>query len=48
MWAEFGRRVPFGRRFPSTHSIEASAVRSASSFGKGAVLRLKAETFGSA
>jgi hypothetical protein len=48
MWAEFGKRVPFGRRFPSTHSVEASAVGSASSFGKRAVPRLKAETFGSA
>jgi hypothetical protein len=48
MWAEFGRRVLFGRRFLSTHSVEASAVGSASSFGKRAVPWLKAETFGSA
>jgi hypothetical protein len=48
MWAEFGKRVPFGRRFPSTHSVEAFAVGSASSFGKRAVPWLKAETFGSA
>jgi hypothetical protein len=34
MRAEFGKRVPFGGRFPSTHSVEASAVGSASSFGK--------------
>jgi hypothetical protein len=48
MWAEFSRRVPFGKRFPSTHSVEASTVGSASSFGKRVVPRLKAETFGSA
>jgi hypothetical protein len=34
MRAEFGKRVPFGGRFPSTHSVEVSAVGSASSFGK--------------
>jgi hypothetical protein len=46
MWAEFGKRVPFGRRFPLTHSVEASAVGSASSFSKRAFPQLKAETFG--
>jgi hypothetical protein len=48
LWAEFGRGVPFGRRFPSTHSVKALAVGSASSFGKRVVPRLKAEMFGSA
>jgi hypothetical protein len=48
MWAEFGRGVPFGRRFPSTHSVKALAVGSASSFGKRAVPQLKTKTFGSA
>jgi hypothetical protein len=32
MWAEFGRRAPFGRRFSLKHSVEASAVGSTSSF----------------
>jgi hypothetical protein len=48
MWAEFGRRIPFGRRFPSTHSVEASVDGSVSSFDKRAFPQLKAETFGSA
>jgi hypothetical protein len=48
LWAEFGRGVPFDRIFPSTHSVKVPAVGSASSFGKRAVPRLKAETFGSA
>jgi hypothetical protein len=26
LWAEFGRRVPFGKRFSSKHSVKASAV----------------------
>jgi hypothetical protein len=48
MWAEFGRRTPFGKRFSSKHSVEASAVGSASSFGKRVVPRVKAEAFGNA
>jgi hypothetical protein len=32
MWAEFGRKVPFDRRFSLKHSVEASAVGSTSSF----------------
>jgi hypothetical protein len=32
MWAEFSRKVPFGRRFSLKHSIEASTVESTSSF----------------
>jgi hypothetical protein len=44
MWAEFGRRAPFGRRFFSKHSVEASAVGSASSFGRRTVPREKAES----
>jgi hypothetical protein len=27
MWAEFGKRVPFGRRFPSTHSVRSVCGR---------------------
>jgi hypothetical protein len=41
MWAEFGRRAPFGRRFSSKYSVEAFAVGSTSSFGRRAVPRLK-------
>jgi hypothetical protein len=48
IWAEFGRRILFGKKFSSKHSVEASAVGSASSFGKRVVPRLKAEMFGSA
>jgi hypothetical protein len=48
MWAEFGRRTPFDRRFSSKHSVEASAVGSTSSFGRRTVPRMKAEAFGSA
>jgi hypothetical protein len=43
LWAEFGRTEPFGRRFSSKFSVEASAVRSTSSFGKRTVPRVKAE-----
>jgi hypothetical protein len=46
MWAEFGRRTPFGKRLSSKHSVEASAVGNTSSFGRRDVPRLKAETFG--
>jgi hypothetical protein len=41
LWAEFGRRAPFSRRFSSKYSVEASAVWSTSSFGRRAVPRLK-------
>jgi hypothetical protein len=44
MWAEFGRREPFGKRFSSKHSVEAFAVRSTLSFGRRAVPRVKAES----
>jgi hypothetical protein len=44
MWAKFGRRAPFGRRFSSKHSVEASAVGSTSSFGRRTVPRVKAES----
>jgi hypothetical protein len=44
MWAEIGRRAPFGRRFSSKHSVEASAVGSTSSFGRRIVPRVKAES----
>jgi hypothetical protein len=44
MWAEFGRRAPFGRRFSLKHSVEVSAVGSSSSFGRRNVPRVKAES----
>jgi hypothetical protein len=44
MWAKFGRRAPFGRRFSSKRSVEASAVGSTSSFGRRTVPRVKAES----
>jgi hypothetical protein len=45
MWAKFGRRIPFDRRFSSKHSVEASAVGSTSSFGRRTIPRMKAEAF---
>jgi hypothetical protein len=43
MWAKFSRIAPFGRRFSSKHSVEASAVGSTSSFGRRTVPRVKGE-----
>jgi hypothetical protein len=48
MWAEFGRRTPFGSGVSSKHSVEASAVGSTSSFDRRTVPHMKAEAFGSA
>jgi hypothetical protein len=42
MWAEFGSRAPFGRRFSLKRS--ASAVGSTSSFGRRTVSWVKAES----
>jgi hypothetical protein len=44
LWAEFGRKAPFGKRFSSKHLVEASAAGSTSSFGKRAVLHLEEES----
>jgi hypothetical protein len=44
MWAEFGRRAPFGRRFSSKHSVEPSAVGSTLSFGRSIVPQVKEES----
>jgi hypothetical protein len=44
LWAEFGRKAPFGKRFSSKHSVEASAVGSMSSFGRRDVSRLEEES----
>jgi hypothetical protein len=46
LWAEFGRRVPFGKMFSSKHSVKTSAVGSMSSFGRRAVLRWEEKAFG--
>jgi hypothetical protein len=45
LWAEFGKKTPFGRKFSSKHSVEMPAVGSTPSFGRRAVLRLDEETF---
>jgi hypothetical protein len=34
LWAEFGRRALFGKRFSSKHSVKTPAVGSASAFGR--------------
>jgi hypothetical protein len=46
LWAEFGKKTPFGRKFCSKHSVKMPAVGSTPSFGRAAVLRLDEETFG--
>jgi hypothetical protein len=46
LWAEFGKRAPFGRRFSLKHSVKTSAVGSISSFGRRVVSRLKEKAFG--
>jgi hypothetical protein len=48
LWAGFGRRAPFGKRFSSKYSVKTSAVGSASSFGRRAVSCLEEEAFGNA
>jgi hypothetical protein len=46
LWAEFGRKAPFGKRFSSKHSVKMPVVRSVSAFGRRAVSRLEEEAFG--
>jgi hypothetical protein len=46
LWAEFGKKAPFDRKFFLKHSVKIPAVGSAPSFGRRAVLRLEEETFG--
>jgi hypothetical protein len=48
LWAEFGRRTPFGKRFSSKHLIKTPAVGSTSSFGRRAVSHLEEGAFGNA
>jgi hypothetical protein len=46
LWAVFGRRAPFGKRFSSRHLVKTFAVGSTSSFGRRAVSHLEEEAFG--
>jgi hypothetical protein len=46
LWAEFGKRTPFDRKFFSKHSVKMPVVGSALSFGRRAILRLEKEAFG--
>jgi hypothetical protein len=46
LWAGFGRKTLYNRKFSSKHSVKMPAVGSAPSFGRRAVLRLDDETFG--
>jgi hypothetical protein len=48
LWAEFGKRAPFGKRFSSKHSVKTPAVGSTSSFGRRVVSHLGEEAFGNA
>jgi hypothetical protein len=45
LWAEFGKRAPFGRRFSSKHSVKMPAVGSTPTFGRRAVSRLEERAF---
>jgi hypothetical protein len=46
LWAEFGKKTPFDRKFSSKHSVKMHAVGSTPSFSRRAVLRLEEEAFG--
>jgi hypothetical protein len=46
LWAEFGKKTPFGRKFSSKHSVKMPAVESTPSFGIRAISRLKEEALG--
>jgi hypothetical protein len=46
LWAEFGRRAPFGRKFSTKHSVKTSAVGSTPSFGRRTVSHLEERAFG--
>jgi hypothetical protein len=45
LWAEFGKKTPFGRKFSSKHLVKVPAVRSTPSFGRRTVLHLEEEAF---
>jgi hypothetical protein len=46
LWAEFGKKTPFNRKFSSKHSVKMHAVGSTPSFDRTTVLRFEEETFG--
>jgi hypothetical protein len=46
LWAEFGKKTSFDRKFSSKHSVKMPAVGSTPSFDRRAVLHLKEEAFG--
>jgi hypothetical protein len=46
LWAEFGKRTPFDKKFSSKHSVKTPAVGSAPSFGRRAVSCLEEKAFG--
>jgi hypothetical protein len=46
LWAEFGKRAPFSKRFSSKHSVKTPAVGSTPSFGRRVVACLEEEAFG--
>jgi hypothetical protein len=46
LWAKFGKRTPFGKRFSSKHSVKTPAIENTSSFGKRAVSCLEEKAFG--
>jgi hypothetical protein len=37
LWAEFGKKAPFGKKFSLKHSVKMPAVGSAPSFGRRVV-----------
>jgi hypothetical protein len=45
LWAEFGKRTPFGKKFSSKHSVKTPTVGSTPSFGRRAVSRLEEKAF---
>jgi hypothetical protein len=46
LWAKFGKKAPFSKRFSSKHSVKAPAVGSTPSFDRRAVSRLEDKAFG--
>jgi hypothetical protein len=46
LWAEFGKKTPFDKKFFSKHSVKMPAVGSTPSFSRRVVLCLDEETFG--
>jgi hypothetical protein len=46
LWAEFGKRTPFGKEFSSKHSVEMPTVGSTPSIGIRVVSRLEEKEFG--